>query len=159
MARKVTTATTKKAPATTPAPAKKAPAASAAPAATAAAALQAAVQSVSAAHQHVAVEWKPRADGSAELVVAYEGRLAPRDRVVAHAGTWRQGGQRWAEVRDLELKRQGQRWVGAIPVHAGAPVEGIEFVFRAGEEWDNGGQAPLGFYEWMPRERRIDVRT
>jgi hypothetical protein len=154
----VTTAASKKASPTATSKAAAAPAKAAArPTAPLAAAP--APQSVSAELQGLAIEWKPKADGSAELVVAYEGSLARKARVVAHAGTWRQGGAPWAEVRDLELKRQGQRWIGAIPVTAGAPVEGVEFVFRADEEWDNGGRAPLGYYEWTPRESRIDVRA
>jgi hypothetical protein len=48
--------------------------------------------------------------------------------------------------------------VGTLPLSAGAPIEAVEFVFRAGEEWDNGGRAPLGYYEWSPRERRLDAR-
>ena len=113
---------------------------------------------VSAELQGLRLEWRPETDGSAQLVVAYEGQLAPRDEVVARAGTWRQGSAPWTETRDLPLKRVGNGWVGAIPVAAGAPVEAVELVFRAGDEWDNGGRAPLGYYEWAPRESRIEVR-
>ena len=107
---------------------------------------------------NLGIEWKTKPDGSAELVVAYAGPLAGRDEVIARAGTWRQGSEPWTETRDLPLKRQGTRWVGTIPVRAGAPVEAVEFVFRAGDEWDNGGRAPLGYYEWNPREGRVEVR-
>ncbi len=113
---------------------------------------------VAVSFQNVGVEWKAGQDGSAELVVAYEGPLAGRDEVIARAGTWRQGSTPWAETRELPLRRQGPRWVGTIPVASGAPVEAVEFVFRADDEWDNGGRAPLGYYEWNPRERRVDVR-
>ena len=111
-----------------------------------------------ASFQNLGVEWKTKADGSAELVVAYEGPLAGRDEVVARTGTWRQGSTPWEETRELPLHRQGTRWVGAIPVRPGAPVEAVEFVFRAGNDWDNGGQAPLGYYEWNPRQGRVEVR-
>jgi len=113
---------------------------------------------VSASFQNLGVEWKPGQDGSAELFVAYDGRLAGRDEVIARAGTWRQGSDPWAETRELPLRREGNRWVGTISVASGAPVEAIEFVFRANDEWDNGGRAPLGYYEWNPRQCRVDVR-
>jgi hypothetical protein len=113
---------------------------------------------VSVSFQGVGLEWKPRPDGSAELLVAYEGSLAARDEVVARAGTWRQGSTPWTETRDLPLRRQGTRWVGTIPVTPGGPVEAVEFVFRAKDEWDNGGRAPLGYYEWNPHRRTVEVR-
>lgn len=115
-------------------------------------------QVASASFQNLGIEWKTRTDGSAELVVAYEGPLAGRDEVIARAGTWRQGSTPWEDTRELRLQRQGKRWIGAIPVRAGAPVEAVEFVFRAGDDWDNGGQAPLGYYEWSPRQGRVEVR-
>jgi hypothetical protein len=108
--------------------------------------------------RNLGVDWKPRPDGSAELTVVYEGPLTARDAVFARAGTWRQGSDPWAETRELPLRRQGARWVGTIPVASGAPVQAVEFVFRSDDEWDNGGRAPLGYYEWNPQERRIDVR-
>lgn len=108
--------------------------------------------------QNLGVEWKTKADGSAELVVAYDGPLATRDEVVARAGTWREGSGPWSETRELPLRRQGARWVGAIPVASGAKVQAVEFVFRANDEWDNGGRAPLGYYEWNPHERSVEVR-
>jgi hypothetical protein len=108
--------------------------------------------------QNLGVEWKPGPDGSAELMVVYEGPLTARDAVFARAGTWRQGSDPWAETRELPLRRQGTRWVGTIPVASGAPVQAVEFVFRSDDEWDNGGRAPLGYYEWNPNERRLDVR-
>jgi hypothetical protein len=115
-------------------------------------------QATSASLPNLGVEWRARPDGSAELVLAYEGPLANRDEVVARAGTWRQGSEPWAETRELPLRRQGARWVGTIPVASGGPVEAVEFVFRAEDEWDNGGRAPLGYYEWNPSQRRIEVR-
>ena len=76
----------------------------------------------------------------------------------ARAGTWREGSAPWAETQELPLRRDGARWVGTIPVPSGAPVHAVEFVFRAHDEWDNGGLAPLGYYEWDPQQRRIEVR-
>lgn len=108
--------------------------------------------------QNMGLEWKPGRDGSAELLIAYEGPLAARDEVIARAGTRRHGGEPWAEIREAPLRKQGARWVGCIPVASGGPVEAVEFVFRAHDEWDNGGQAPLGYYEWNPQQRRVDVR-
>lgn len=108
--------------------------------------------------QNLGVEWRPRTDGSAELLVAYEGPLAVRDEVVARAGTRREGSGPWAEIREAPLRRQGARWVGSIPVASGGAVEAVEFVFRAHDEWDNGGRTPLGYYEWNPQQRRIEVR-
>ncbi len=113
---------------------------------------------VSGSFQHLGIEWRTSVDGSGELVVAYDGPLATRDELIARAGTWRQGKGPWGETREVSLKRQGRRWVGAIAVSPGAPVEGVEFVFRAGDDWDNGGRAPLGYYEWDPRQGRIEVR-
>ena len=40
----------------------------------------------------------------------------------------------------------------------GAPIEAVELAFHAGGEWDNGGRAPLGYYEWNVRERQLVVR-
>ena len=115
-------------------------------------------QSDSVSFQNLGIEWKPRPDGSAELRLAYEGPLASRDEVVARAGTWRQGSGPWSETRELPLRREGTRWVGTIPVASGGPVEAVEFVFRSNDEWDNGGSAPLGYYEWNPSQRRVEVR-
>jgi hypothetical protein len=129
-----------------------------APAATAAATVAVARPPAWVTFENLRVEWKPRSDGSAELVLAYEGPLARRDEVVARAGTWRQGSAPWNETSELPLRREGSSWVGAIPVRPGAPVEAVEFVFRAGADWDNGGRAPLGYYEWTPRDSRIAVR-
>jgi hypothetical protein len=111
------------------------------------------------APENLALAWQARGDGSAELLLAYEGPLAGRDRVLARTGTWRQGGGRWAEVTDVELTRAAPgRYVGAIRVPAAASVEAVELAFRAGDEWDNGGRAPLGFYEWSTKDRRLEVR-
>jgi hypothetical protein len=115
-------------------------------------------EAASASFPNLGLEWKARPDGSAELFLAYEGPLASRGEVFARAGTWRQGSEPWAETRELPLRRQGSRWVGTIPVASGGPVEAVEFVFRAEDEWDNGGRAPLGYYEWNPSHRRIEVR-
>lgn len=115
-------------------------------------------QAASVSFQNLGLEWKPKADGSAELLVAYDGPLAARDEVIARAGTWREGSGPWAETRELPLRREGTRWVGAIAVAPGAAVQAVEFVFRARDEWDNGGRAPLGYYEWNPRERSVAIR-
>jgi hypothetical protein len=107
----------------------------------------------------LALELKARQDGSAEVVVVYEGALAAKDAVLARAGTWRSGGAPWADTQDVRLERAAPgRWVGAIPVSPGAPVEAVELAFHAGGEWDNGGRAPLGYYEWSVRERQVFVR-
>jgi hypothetical protein len=115
-------------------------------------------QPVSVSFQNLGIEWAPKQDGSAELRVAYEGPLASRDEVVARAGTWREGSGPWAETRELPLRREGTRWIGTIPVASRATVQAVEFVFRAADEWDNGGRAPLGYYEWNPHQRRVEVR-
>lgn len=115
-------------------------------------------QAATVSFQNLGIEWKPKPDGSAELRVAYAGPLAARGEVIARAGTWRQGSGPWAETRELPLRREGTRWVGTIPVVAGGPVQAVEFVFRSDDEWDNGGRAPLGYYEWNPHERRVEIR-
>ena len=75
------------------------------------------------------------------------------------AGTWRKGGERWAELQELELRREAQdAWTGVLPIRSGSPLAALELAFRAGDECDNGGQAPLGYYEWSMREGRISVR-
>jgi hypothetical protein len=109
---------------------------------------------------NLALDLRPLSDGSAEVVVAYEGPLAASGAVLARAGTRRSGGEPWAEVQDVPLVRDAPgRLVGAIKVAAGAPLEAVEIAFNAGEAWDNGGRAPLGYYEWSVRERRLDVRA
>ena len=71
------------------------------------------------------------------------------------AGTWRKGGERWAELQELELRREAQdAWTGVSP-DTGSPLAALELAFRAGDECDNGGQAPLGDYEWSMRKGRI----
>ena len=108
---------------------------------------------------NVALRWNTRGDGTADVVVAYEGPLASRDAVLARAGTWRSGGAPWADVQDVRLTREAPgRFVGAIRIGAGAPVEAVELAFHAAEEWDNGGRAPLGYYEWSLREQQLVVR-
>ncbi|MFL5264845.1 MAG: hypothetical protein ACJ79E_19135 [Anaeromyxobacteraceae bacterium] len=107
----------------------------------------------------LALELQARQDGSAEVVLVYEGALAARDAVLARAGTWRSGGAPWGDAQDVRLTRAApNRWVGAIPVRPGAPVEAVELAFHAGGEWDNGGRAPLGYYEWNVRDRQLVVR-
>jgi hypothetical protein len=109
---------------------------------------------------NVAANWRPVGNGAGELYLAYEGPLAASaDALLARAGTLRAGGQPWSETRDVWLTRQAPgRFVGVLAVPAGAPVEAIELAFRAGDAWDNGGQAPLGFYEWVASEQRIQAR-
>jgi hypothetical protein len=108
---------------------------------------------------NLALELRPLGDGGAEVVVAYEGPLASSESVLARYGTWRSGGAPWAEVQDLHLTRERPgRHVGALRVAAGAPLEALELAFRAGDAWDNGGRAPLGYYEWSVHERQLVVR-
>lgn len=108
--------------------------------------------------ENLAAEWRPSRDGAGELAIAYEGPLASRDGLMVHAGTWRADGQPWSETQDQPLRREGPgRWVGRIQVRAGKPLRAIEFALRSGNEWDNGGMAPLGYYEWILGERKIAV--
>ena len=109
---------------------------------------------------NLAVSWKTVGRGAGELHLAYEGPLAAAaDTVVARTGTLRAGGEPWSETRDVRLTRQAPgRFVGVISVPTGAPVEAIELAFHADDAWDNGGRAPLGFYEWSAKEQRVEVR-
>ncbi|GEJ59335.1 hypothetical protein [Anaeromyxobacter diazotrophicus] len=109
---------------------------------------------------NLAVSWKGTGNGAGELHLAYEGPLAAaEDGVLARTGTLRAGGRPWSETRDVRLTRAAPgRFVGVIAVPTGAPVEAIELAFHAGDAWDNGGRAPLGFYEWSAREQRVEVR-
>jgi hypothetical protein len=112
------------------------------------------------APDNIAVAWRPVADGGGELYLAYAGPLAASAAtLIARSGTLRAGGQPWSETRDVPLARQAPgTFVGVIPVTAGAQVEAIELAFCAGGAWDNGGRAPLGFYEWSAREQRTAAR-
>jgi hypothetical protein len=75
---------------------------------------------------NLALDLRPLSDGSAEVVVAYEGPLAASEAVLARAGTRRSGGAPWAEVQDVPLVRDAPgRLVGAIKVAAGAPLEAV----------------------------------
>jgi len=108
---------------------------------------------------NVALELKAAADGSGEVVLAYEGPLAAHGEVLARAGTSRRGAAPWSEIQDVRLSREAPgRWVGALRVGAGAPVEAVQLAFHADADWDNGGRAPLGYYEWSVRERQVVVR-
>jgi hypothetical protein len=108
---------------------------------------------------NLAFQWKARHDGAGELVVVYEGPLSSRDRVLARVGTCRSGGAPWADTQEVALTRAAPgRLVGAIPVRPGAPVQAVELAFHAGDEWDNGGRAPLGYYECSVREGQVVVR-
>ena len=103
--------------------------------------------------------WKAAGHGAGELLLSYEGPLAAAEALQARAGTLRAGGAPWAELRDVRLTRERPgRYVGVIAVPTGAPLEAVELAFHAGDAWDNGGQAPLGYYEWSAREQRIAVR-
>jgi len=105
-----------------------------------------------------AVRWKPGKNGSGEFALAYEGPLASGEALVARAGTWREGGVPWSETREVELRRDGRgRWTGGISIPNGAPLRAVEFVVRSGDSWDNGGRAPLGYYEWRLGEARVAV--
>lgn len=109
---------------------------------------------------NVAVTWRPAGNGAGELLVAYEGPLAPaHEALLARTGTRRAGGRPWSETRDVRLVREApHRFVGVIAVPTGGPVEAIELAFHAGDAWDNGGRAPLGYYEWTAREQRVEAR-
>jgi len=103
-----------------------------------------------------AFEWKSKQDGSGEVVFAYEGPLAKREDVVAHVGTWREGGEPWSGQLELHLRREAPgRFVGALPVSPGAPLRAVEIALRHGDSWDNGGRAPLGYYEWRVGENQV----
>jgi hypothetical protein len=121
--------------------------------------LTVAQRTASPAADNLAFGWNPQGDGSAELLVVYEGPLAAREQVLARTGTWRQGGAPWDDVQDVLLTRAAPgRFVGKIAVAAASTVEAVELAFCAGDEWDNGGRAPLGYYEWSPRAGRVEVR-
>ena len=97
---------------------------------------------------NIAFEWRARGEGAGELVVVYEGPLAVHEGVVVRTGTCRAGGARWFESRDVALTRLGPHsLVATIALSRGAPVEAVELAFHAGDAWDNGGCAPLGYYE------------
>jgi hypothetical protein len=108
---------------------------------------------------NVGVAWKGAGSGAGVLLVSYEGPLAAAEVVQARTGTLRAGGAPWGELRDVRLTcEKPGRYVGVITVPSGAPVEAVELAFHAGDAWDNGGLAPLGYYEWNTREQRIAVR-
>ncbi len=109
---------------------------------------------------NIAASWKPVGNGAGELYLAYEGPLAASaETLLARTGTLRAGGQPWSETRDVRLTRRAPgHFVGVIAIPTGAPVEAVELAFHTGDAWDNGGRAPLGFYEWNAREQRIEVR-
>jgi hypothetical protein len=108
-----------------------------------------------------AVEWKPTSNGAGELTIAYEGPLADRhtEEVFARFGIWREGGTPWSETREVQLRRENPgRCVGLLRLPAGAPLRAVELAVRAGEDaWDNGGRAPLGYYEWRVGDKQLAV--
>lgn len=108
-----------------------------------------------------AVEWKPSSNGAGDLIIAYEGPLASREasEVFARYGIWREGGGPWSETREVPLRRETPgRCVGLLRLPAGPPLRAVELAVRAGENtWDNGGQAPLGYYEWKVGEKQLAV--
>jgi hypothetical protein len=108
---------------------------------------------------NLGIAWKPSGAGAGELQLAYEGPLAAAEGLQVRTGTLRAGGAPWAEQRDVKLVRErAGRFVGTVAVPSGMPVEAVELAFHAGDAWDNGGQAPLGYYEWSVRERQLAVR-
>ncbi|HTP24600.1 MAG TPA: hypothetical protein VMK12_02925 [Anaeromyxobacteraceae bacterium] len=121
--------------------------------------LQVPKRTTSQSADNFAVHFTPPAkSGDGTLVIAYEGPLASGEALVARAGVWREGGTPWTETREVALRREGrERWEGDLPIPAGSPVRAVEFVVRAGERWDNGGRAPLGYYEWSVGERELRV--
>jgi hypothetical protein len=71
-------------------------------------------------------------------------------------GTWREGGEPWSGQQEVRLRREAPgRFVGALPVSAGAPLRAVEIALRHGDSWDNGGRAPLGYYEWRVGENQV----
>jgi hypothetical protein len=107
-----------------------------------------------------ALQWKPLPRGAGELTVVYEGPLARRAETVAlRFGSWREGGQPWDEIQEIVLQReQPERFVGTLTFGEGAGLRAVELALRAGEgDWDNGGRAPLGYYEWRMGESRLTV--
>jgi hypothetical protein len=108
---------------------------------------------------NLGLAWRGAGAGAGELQVAYEGPLATAEALQVRTGTRRAGGTPWAELRDVRLVRERPgRYVGTVAVPSGMPVEAVELAFHAGDAWDNGGQAPLGYYEWSVRERQLAVR-
>lgn len=108
-----------------------------------------------------AVDWKPNEDGAGELTIAYEGPLAGRNEkeIFARCGIWREGGGPWSETREIQLRRETPgRYLGSLKLPPGSPLRAVELALRIGDDiWDNGGRAPLGYYEWKVGENRIEV--
>ncbi len=109
--------------------------------------------------ENFAIDWKPRSGGSGDLTIAYEGPLADRREVFARCGIWREGGGPWSDTREVLLRREGpNRCVGSLKLPEGATLRAVELAIRAGDDaWDNGGLAPLGYYEWKVGENRLAV--
>ncbi len=108
-----------------------------------------------------AIDWKPSSTGAGELSIAYEGPLAGRGEkeIYARCGIWREGGGPWSETREVLLRREAPgRCVGSLKLPAGQPLRAVELAVRAGTDaWDNGGRAPLGYYEWKVGENQLAV--
>ena len=109
-------------------------------------------RSASPSPENFAVAFRASSGGAGEFTIAYEGPLAGRSEqeIYAHCGVWREGGGPWSEVRDIALRREAPgRCVGLLKLASGAPLRAIELAIRVGADvWDNGGRAPLGYYEW-----------
>lgn len=97
-----------------------------------------------------AFRWTAGADGTGVLAVGYGGPLAAREPASVRFGVRRQGTGAWNDTREVQLRRQPHGATAALEIPPGPPVEAVQLVVHAGDEWDNGGRAPLGYYEWRP---------
>ena len=107
-----------------------------------------------------ALDWKGRSRNGGELTLVYEGPLAKGNTVAVRYGTWREGGQPWEEIQEVTLKQEGAgRFTGKLTLREGRPLQAVQLALRAGDDrWDNGGRAPMGYYEWRPGETRLTTR-
>ena len=108
------------------------------------------VKSATPSPQAFACQWSAGPSGSGRLSVSYAGPLAGHSEAYLRFGVRREGGAPWGEAREVRLRSEGARSSAALEIGPGATVAGIDFAVRAGEGWDNGGRAPLGYYEWRP---------
>lgn len=108
--------------------------------------------------QNFACRWAPGSDGAGDLTIAYAGPLASRDDVRVRFGVMREGGTRWTEVREIDLERESSGVaVATLEVTAGPRIEAVQLAVCAGQDWDNGGRTPLGFYEWRAGSQQLTV--
>jgi len=89
--------------------------------------------------------------GSGKFSITYVGPLALRDEACLRYGVKRAGGGAWGESGEAKLRSDGMRTSSTtLDIAPGSALESVQFAVRAGEAWDNGGRAPLGYYEWRP---------